>query len=372
MKPRKKKKSKNGIKAVLIILAASLVLCALGFAANRKFGWFEFLSGAAKSDVTYTVRGEVYKNIIEIAGNIAAAKEQNLQAAGTGTVTAVFVSEGDTVSAGQIILSLDDTEQRYNLAKHDFDMQQRRITGSPRELSLMKVQRDVLVQRIKDRQIIANFDGVIAEFTAAAGDVFEAKDTVGVIIDRSYLAATVEVVESDAPKLKSGQKVTLKFPAAPQETFEGIVNSFPAVAVKSSRGASVVKAEIRLDNPPEIILPNYSFTGEIEISAPETFILVERDAIKFEEDKAGGRRAYAEKILPDGSIERVDVQVVPYGMEFVKIIRGLSEGDALKAQQQPRTSGKQAAGRGIEFRQGGQGRQGGGRNQGGQPMMILR
>jgi hypothetical protein len=38
-------------------------------------------------------------------------------------------------------------------------------------------------------------------------------------------------------------------------------------------------------------------------------------------------------------VERVSVQVEPYGEEFVKIISGLAEGDELKAQEQPSVSG---------------------------------
>jgi multidrug efflux pump subunit AcrA (membrane-fusion protein) len=268
-----------------------------------------------------------------------------LQAAGDGTVTAVYVKEGDRVRKGQIILQMDDSEQRYNLARHDYEMEQKQISGSPNELQIMAIQREVLLQRIKDRQISAGFDGVIAAFSVFAGDVFEAKDVAGIIIDRSYLAATVEVAETDAPKLRAGQKVSLNFPANGNQLIEGRVYSFPAVASKSSRGASVVKAEIRVDNPPDIILPNYSFTGEIEISPPETLLLVERQAIGFgsrDEGETGERRrpaAFAEKILKDGATERVEVQVEPYGDGFVNIISGLSEGDELTAQEISRPSG---------------------------------
>lgn len=355
-----------------LIIILVVIAGAAGFAALRVV----FRRSAAEAQ-TWTVRSETFTNIIEIAGTISAAKEQKLQAAGTGTVTAVFVTEGDTIRSGDRILKLDDAEQRYNLAKLDYDIAQRQISGSPRELALMRTQRDVLIQRIKDREIIANFNGVIAEFTAAVGDVFEAKDSVGVIVDRSYLTATVEVAETDAPKLRAGQKVTLKFPALANEPVEGRVFSFPAMAAKSNRGASVVKAEIRVDDPPDLILPNYSFTGEIEISPPVTLLLVERWAIGWEdvggaerenaaareggikregsarresgakrEGNAGrevtaleSRTAFVEKINPDGGTERTAVQVEPYGAEFVKIISGLAEGDVLKTQQRQRVSG---------------------------------
>jgi multidrug efflux pump subunit AcrA (membrane-fusion protein) len=347
-------KNKKNIFAGITVV---IVIGAVGFLVAFR----QFEGGGKTAVATYQVKSETYTSTIEIAGTISAAKEQNLQAAGDGTVNAVYVKEGDTVTKGQVILQMDDSEQRYNLAKHDFEMEQKQINGSPRELQLMAAQREVLIQRIKDRQIAANFNGVIAEFSAAAGDVLEAKDVTGVIVDRTYLAATVEVVETDAPKLKIGQKVTLTFPANGSDTVEGRVYSFPTVAAKSSRGASVVKAEIRVDNPPDIILPGYSFTGEIEIKPPETLLLVERQAIGYEgrggapggnpdrtpaevQPEGGpgerkGRAAFVEQILSDATTERITVQVKPYGEDFVQILDGLSEGDELTAQELSRPSG---------------------------------
>jgi multidrug efflux pump subunit AcrA (membrane-fusion protein) len=284
---------------------------------------------------TYTVRSETHENIIEIAGNVAAAQEQTLQAAGDGTVTAVYVSEGDTVEKGDLILRLDDSEQRYNLEKHDYDMEQRRVTGAVRELALMEKQRGVLWQKIQDRSIRAAFSGLIASFTAQTGDYLEAKDTVGLIVDRTYLHSTVEVVETDAPKLRPGQQVTFTFPAYTENTVEGYVASFPAVGTITNRGASVVNAKIIIENPPVEILPNYSFTGKIEISPSVTVLLVERQAIGYENG-----RAYAERVDEKGRDERIFVEVEPYGNNFVNILSGLNSGDTMKALQQTAVSGR--------------------------------
>ncbi|MDR0383380.1 MAG: HlyD family efflux transporter periplasmic adaptor subunit [Spirochaetaceae bacterium] len=325
-------REKSGLEAAAQVATVALCVSALTAACVR----FREDSGY---ETSYRVRGETYENVIEIAGAVSAAKEQNLQAAGNGTVISVHVNKGDEVKAGQLILQMDDSEQRYNLARHEYEIDQKSLNGSPRELEIMAAQREVLLQRMRDRQITANFDGVIADLTAAAGDVLEAKDVAGVIIDRSYLKADVEVAETDAPKLKAGQKVSLYFPACGDQTIEGRVHSFPAIAAKSSRGASVVKAEIRVDSPPDIILPNYSFTGRIEISPPVKLLLVESEAIGYADTgKEGGRgQAFAE-IIEGGassgaSKRRVNVSAEPYGNGFVRILDGLSEGDELAAQR---------------------------------------
>ena len=237
------KRSWKGKKRRVIIAVVVLLGTAGGFAGYPRL---RAVLAGEEQGTTYRVRCETYTDVIEIAGTVSAAKEQDLKTAGSGTVTAVYVREGDRVAKGQVVLQLVDSEQRYNLERHDFDMAQKRVSGSPLEIELMEQQRKVLERRLKDRQVIANFDGVIAKFSPAVGDVMDTRESAGVIIDRSYLKATVEVVETDAPKLRPGQKVTLNFPAlaaAGEDTVvEGYVFSFPAVAAKSSRGVSVVNA----------------------------------------------------------------------------------------------------------------------------------
>ena len=279
-------------------------------------------------NVTYTVHSETVENIIEIAGTISAAQEQKLQAAGDGTVTGVYVAAGDTVKKGDILIRIDDTTQQYELEQQDYQIEQKRISGAQRDVEMLLKQRRVLAQTVPDRIIKANFDGIVAYLNVAEGDYLVAKDEVGTMIDRTYLKALVEVAETDSSKIKPGQKVMFSFPAYEDHKMEGYLVSSYAIATVTSRGASVVKAEVRIDNPPEQILPNYSFIGEIEISPPETILLVERQAIGYGEDGS----PFAEKILPDGTTERVPVTVTAYGNAFVKIISGLQDKDVLKQQ----------------------------------------
>ena len=279
-------------------------------------------------NVTYTVHSETVENIIEIAGTISAAQEQKLQAAGDGTVTGVYVAAGDTVKKGDILIRIDDTTQQYELEQQDYQIEQKRISGAQRDVEMLLKQRKVLEQKLEDRIIKANFDGIVAYLNVAEGDYLVAKYEVGTMIDRTYLKALVEVAETDSSKIKPGQKVMFSFPAYEDHKIEGYLVSSYAIATVTSRGASVVKAEVRIDNPPEQILPNYSFIGEIEISPPETILLVERQAIGYGEDGS----PFAEKILPDGTTERVPVTVTAYGNAFVKIISGLQDKDVLKQQ----------------------------------------
>lgn len=280
-------------------------------------------------NTVYSVKKETYENCIEIAGTVSAAQEQTLQALGDGTVLKVFVKKGDRLKKGDEIIQLDSTEQEYNLAKLDYEMASLRITGSKKELELSEKQRLSLLRKIEDRKVTATFDGIIADLNVSVGDSLEAKDSVGTLVNIDYLTAEVEIPETEVSKLKIGQNVDFSFPAC-SEAVHGYVVSWPAIGEVTSRGATIVKAKIRIDDFPESILPNYSFTGKIQITEPVENLVVEKYAVAYE-----NHEAYVETV----SGKRINVKVQPYGKIYVKILEGLGGGEMLKAQSKPEESG---------------------------------
>ena len=320
----KKTKINRKIK-FLIIGIASVAAVVVILICVRKI-----VSSKKASNLTYMVKTETLQNVISVSGVVSAAQEQTLQALSDGTVTNVYVKQGDEVKKGKVLIQLDDTTQQYNLAKHDYDMETVKINGSRRELALKQTERKSLVQKIAERKVIATFDGIIADIDVAVGDSLEAKDSVGTIVDISYLTADVEVAETDVSKLKIGQQVELKFPSY-DEIVMGKVIGWPAIGEVTSRGATVVKVKIQIDEYPASILPNFSFSGKIKISPDEDILLVERYAVGRENKKAFVIKATGEKI---------DVEVVPYSSEYVKIVSGdVREGDVLLQQTTPKISG---------------------------------
>lgn len=289
------------------------------------------LNKSEETKTVYTVKSEVYENIIEISGTVSAAQQQTLQALSAGTVLGVYVKAGDYVKKGDIILQLDDTTEQYNLEKHDYDMAVTRITGSAKELKLKQTQRLSLVQKIADRKVRAAFDGFIAALDVSVGDSLEPKDSVGTLVNADYLTAEVEIPETDVAKLVAGQKVELKF-ASYNEPVYGYVESWPAIGQITSRGATIVKAKIRIDEYPDVILPNYSFTGKIQIEEPVTNLIVERYAIGYENKEPF--------VVLEKTGEKISVKVVPYGKDYVKILEGLNGNERLIQQSAPAKSGQ--------------------------------
>ena len=347
--PRAKK-----MPVLLKIFLVLLILAAITF--GVLIGLRKYLSSKKTNNTTYTVTKEVYENVIEVSGVVSSAQSQTLQALSDGTVVGVYVKQGDVVKKGDLIIQLDDSTELYNLAKHDYETETVRITGSWREYQLKLTQRNSLVQKIAERKVTATFDGIIADISAAVGDSLAAKDNVGTLVDNSYLTAEVEVAETDIGKLEVGQEVDFKFSAS-KENVKGYVVGWPALGTVTNRGATVVKVKLRIDEYPDDILPNFSFSGKIKIAPDEEYLIVSRYAVGRENGQA-----YVE-VASSG--EKINVKVQPYDKDYVKITEGLSGGEILKQLTNPSTSG-------MQRRNNGGNRQGGGMPAGGfgaPPMM---
>lgn len=319
-------KIKINKKSSFIILALISILIILSFTT------ISIIKKSNQNHIYYTISKEVVENVIEISGTVEAAQEQVLQALSDGTVMNVFVKEGDHVKKGDVIIQLDDTTQQYNLAKQDYSIATATITGSMRELKLLRTERIALEQKVRDRKVSATFDGLIAALDVAQGDSLEAKDPVGTLVNVDYLIAEVEIAETDVGKLKIGQKVEFTFSAYKDKKVLGKLIGWPAIGEITSRGATVVKAKIKIEDYPKEILPNYSFTGKIQISEPEDILLVDRLAIGFENKKT--------YVIDKNTKEKKFVKVQPYARSTFKIIEGnLKEGDQLLQVSKPKLSG---------------------------------
>ena len=313
----KRSKEKKTRLRIIFAAAAVAILAALIFIPKKS---------KKKEIPPLEVKKETSSNKIEISGYIEAAEVQKLQAPGEGIIQTVRVKEGDKVTKDSLLFALDSTKQEYELAQQEFAIKQEAINGPSKKLNLMQQQKKLLEKQISDRKVTAKFDGTVAILNLQEGQYAKAQDNFGSLINRSYLKATVEVVESDSSRLKIGQKVELKFPAQPDTKIEAEVTAFPSAARVTDRGASVLDAKIRITDPPEYILPGYSFSGFIIAGEDEEILTVSQNAIRYKEGKP-----YVD-IIRGKNTEEAAVTVEPYIRGFVKIISGVAEGDKLKDQ----------------------------------------
>lgn len=150
-------------------------------------------------------------------------------------VEEVLVKVGDKVSAGDLLVSLDQNDlkrvveqARISLTSAELRLQ-RLLTGTDQtniELEKLSVQKEELnlqkaVEALASSQLIASIDGTVLSVDVAGG-IKVAPGTVAVTLaDFTRLEVTVQVAEVDIPKIEIGQKVDVAIDAFPEAKFAG-------------------------------------------------------------------------------------------------------------------------------------------------------
>ncbi len=266
-----------------------------------------------------------YTQIIDLSGYIEPYDTQTSRFRSTGAVTGVYVEEGDHVVKGQLLASIDNTSQLAALQSIRDQIEEAELRGSERELQLLRLQETNALNALDYTNIYALFDGEIAELEVAESDYFEAGDEVLTLVDRSRLKATVEIDEIDMQHVYEGQKAMLSFDALPGVLLEAEVSYIPMLGRYSDQGIGVVDVEILIEDPPEGLMPGFTFEGTIEAESESSMLLIPQAAVTTER----GGATTVEKKTESGT-ERVSVRVEYLGEGYCRVLSGdIEAGDIL-------------------------------------------
>lgn len=182
------------------------------------------------------VKNEIFKHYIEIQGVVQADKNIEINPEMGGTVTAIYIKEGQRVSAGQTLIQLDDSSiknsineltTQLNLAKTTFDRQERlwnQKIGSEMQYLQAKAQKEGLENNLaslktqaKKMKIIAPFSGIVDEVFPRIGELTSPQmPTVRLLnLDNVYVEA--DITETYLPVVKAGTETILSFPSINKE-----------------------------------------------------------------------------------------------------------------------------------------------------------
>jgi len=236
-------------------------------------------AAAATAMQEVAVREIEFTQTIDISGNVEAYQTQMVMFRSTGAVTGVFVEEGDSVKKDDLLATIDDTSQAYNLANIESQLEEARLQGSQRQVDLLERQRTMALNNLDYTRSYANFDGLVATVSVDEGDYFEAGSAAMVVIDRSKLKATVEIDEIDIQSVEKGMKAELTFDSLPGETIEATVTYIPMIGRTTTQGIGVMDVEIVMEDPPEAIAPGFTFAGTISADEVKKMLVIPTNAV---------------------------------------------------------------------------------------------
>lgn len=264
------------------------------------------------------VREVEFSQTIDISGNVEAFQTQRVVFRSTGAVTGVFVKEGDRVTKGDLLATIDDTSQSYTLANIESQIEEAKLQGSVRQVELLERQHKMALNNLDYTKAYANFDGVVASVNVDVGDYFEAGTAAMVIIDRSKLKATVEIDEIDIQSVHTGMMAQLTFDSVPGGTIEAVVDYIPMLGRTTNQGIGVLDVEIVIDNPPSAITPGFTFAGTISADEVKDMLVIPTSAV------ISNRRGSdtVRKKGPDGNPISVEITTKYLGEGMSEILSG--------------------------------------------------
>jgi len=186
-----------------------------------------------------------------------------------------------------------------------------------------KVKKGDVIANLKNRKIIAQFDGVIGkrEFSE---DLEVSKSSILVNLeDSSSIYCDVDIPEIFVPFIKVGLPVDIKFSGYKNKIYKGEIDSF---ASRISEDTRALTTRIKMDNMAGEILPGSFLEISIKydirdgLSAPDTSTIVE------------GENVYIYKVDEKNKVIKTKVTIGDRYLGFVEILDGLNNGDKIVAE----------------------------------------
>ena len=202
----------------------------------------------------------------------------------------------------------------YNIEKYEI--------VSPIQFN-QKVNKGDVLAKLKTRNIVAPFDGVIGKRNFS--DDIEVSES-SIIInleDASVLYVDVDIPEIYAPFVSDGLPVDIKFSGNKEKIYSGTVDSTASRINTEKRSLS---ARIRLDNSNLEILPGalleitIKYNKRDSLSIPDTSVLLE------------GNKVYIYKVNKENITKRTEIKIGARNEGYLEVISGLIEGETIVAE----------------------------------------
>ena len=186
-----------------------------------------------------------------------------------------------------------------------------------------KVRAGEVIAKLKNRNIIAPFDGVIGKRNFS-DDIKVAENSLVINLeDASTLFVDVDIPEVFAPNIKKGLNVEVKFSGDKEKNYKGIVDS---VSSRINTDKRSLASRIKLDNSNLEILPgalleitiNYNERNSLGI--PDTSVILE------------GNKVYIYKVDDKNITKRIEIVIGNRSRGFLEVKSGLNEGDNIVAE----------------------------------------
>jgi len=186
-----------------------------------------------------------------------------------------------------------------------------------------KVKKGDVIAKLKTRNIIAPFDGVIGKRDFSDDIAISASSIVVNIEDASILYVDVDIPEIYAPYINEGLSTDIKFSGNNEKIYNGIIES---TASRINTEKRSLAARVRLNNSNLKLLPGalleitIKYNERNSLSIPDTSVSLE------------GNKVYIYKVDKDNLAKRAEVEIGIRNEGYLEVTSGLNKGERIVAE----------------------------------------
>ncbi len=301
-------KNKPRIRTLMVLLILTLLI---GTVAWRIYNTQQQASLTIQpvAVTTATVNQTPKLNTLKLTGTVEGLTSAIISSRFAGKIDQLLVEDGQSVSQGAILLTLDtvelanseriaqnnvrqaeanfntvqaDYQRYYNLyarnavTKQQLESAQARMITSRTEVDNAYANLNNSQKQIADGSILSPVTGLVANKAATIGQVVSPGTTLLTVeqIDQVYVVVNVE--QKDIAAAKLGTTVTITVDAYPGQDFAGTVAVINPVAGNESR---MFKVKIKVDNSKQQLKPGMFAQGTLPLGEPQPVLAIPRTAM---------------------------------------------------------------------------------------------
>ena len=186
-----------------------------------------------------------------------------------------------------------------------------------------KVKEGDIIAKLKTRNIIAPFNGVVGKRNFSNDiEILESSIVVN-LEDASILYVDVDIPEIYAPYINEGLSTDIKFSGNNEKIYNGVIES---TASRINTEKRSLAARVRLDNSNLELLPGalleitIKYNESNSLSIPDTSVILE------------GNKVYIYKVNKDNLTKKAEVKIGIRNGGYLEVTSGLNEGETIVAE----------------------------------------
>jgi membrane fusion protein (multidrug efflux system) len=284
------------------------------------------------------VKLQDFSNAISLSGSIEANEQIEIHSEVSGIVESISFSEGSQVSKGQVLLKVNDSELRAQLAQAKTKeslasenerrakllLQKEAISQEEYDIAsadfrTAKSQTQLIQAQIGKTSIRAPFSGKVGLRTISPGTYVTPTTLIANLVNTNPLKITFSIPEKYASEIMKGSQITFTVPNVTEKFTAKIYALEPGIELTTR----TLKIRALTENSNGKLLPGTFANIELPLRNIKDAIIIPTEAIVPVQD---GKKVF---IANNGKAKEIKVETLARTDKDVVITSGLKAGDTL-------------------------------------------